>query len=211
MDSNNIERINYVFRNYPLVSPIMLILSIAIVGFAILDEQALGYVFIVIGCIGYIYVLARYVIIGYRLFSGFNVQKEKRTSLLVTIDLKFAEFLMIGGIITGMYFTDTTPGRTRFIQHNEFSANANPFEAWAYIVSFTVFVLFSTGFASVVEAHLAIAIILTVGVIVSKLSELIILTTVVEYWANSRKTQQHRKRRKKQPQKIKNFNDHARI
>ena len=199
MDSNNIERINYVFRNYPLVSPIMLILSVVIVAFAMLDEQALGYVFIVIGCIGYIYVLIRYIIIGYRLFSGFGVPRRKRTSILAVIDLKFAEFLMIGGLIAGMYFTDTTTGRTRFIKHNEFSANANPFEAWAYIVSFTVFVLFSTGFASVVEAHLAIAIILTVGVIVSKLSELIILTTVVEYWANSRKPQQ-RKRRKQQLQ-----------
>lgn len=196
-----IDRVNYLFRNYPLVTPIFLIVSVIIVALAYVGEGELGYVFIVISSLFYIYVVVRYVIIGYRIFSK-STGTGPRTGILAVIDLKLVEYLCIAGLITGLYFIDTTPNKDRFMSHPEFSGTAPPFKAWAYILSVTIFVVSSTGFASIIEAHLITALIFAMGVIVAQISNLVIVSSVVAYLAEAVQEFVQSKRRKgKKPQR----------
>ncbi len=178
------DSIAYLFRHYPISTPIFVTLTIVIVGLAYISQICLGYIFIVTSCLGYIYTVVRYVIIGYRIFSKKAIYRPQ-TGILAVIDLKLMEFFTIAGIITGMFYTDTTPGRTKFIIHPDFPASSNPFRSWAYILSVTVFVISSTGFASIVEAHLATALVFAIGVVVGRISDLVVIASVVDFLAQN--------------------------
>jgi len=195
------KTINYWFRNYPLTTPIFLLISVVVTGLSILAEEAFGIVFMVVSSIVYIYIVARYIIIGYRIFSrrvaAIGGGGGLKTGILAIIDLKLAEFLTIAGVITGMYLIDTTPGKTKYITHPEFSASANPYEAWAYIISVSVFVISSTGFASILEAHLAASLVFAVGVAIAQISNLVIVASVVGYWAEKIQDNITKRRREK--------------
>jgi len=107
-----------------------------------------------------------------------------------------AEYLCIAGLITGLFFSDTSPEKDTFMTHPEFPASISPYGAWAYILSVSVFVVSSTGFASIIEAHLATALIFAMGVVVAQISNLVIVASVVAYLAESVQEFVKAKRRK---------------
>lgn len=196
------KTVNYLFRNYPVVTPLFVLLSTLIVGLAIVSEFAFGIVFIVSSACVYIYVIIRYISIGYRTFSIQPLSKGPQTGVLAIIDLKLVEYFCIAGIISGLYFIDTTPGKTKYISHPEFSSDAVTYEVWAYVLSVSIFVVSSTGFSSIIEAHLAAALVFATGVAIGQISNLVIVASVIGYLADSvqetlEKRRKERKRKKK--------------
>ena len=170
----------WAFQKLPISCLIYILCCILLVGLSYISELEPGWVLIVFSALAYIYLLIRYVHIGVRLYSKIGV--GVKTSILVVVDLKFLEYFTIAGIITGMFFIDPTPNKTRFIQHDGFSAKDNPFAIWGYIISDTIFIVRGTGFSTVLVPHLATAIIYATGTAIAQLSQLILLAAIAGYW-----------------------------
>jgi Na+-transporting NADH:ubiquinone oxidoreductase subunit NqrE len=171
--------LTWMFQNLPMTSLIVTIISLAFVGIAYATEVGMGYTMIVVGALEAIYITARYVIISYRLFS---VGTPVKNSVFVVVDLKFAEFLAIASIITGMYFIDTTPGKTEFFTHPTFSPGFSLYGVWLYVVTVSVSVMTGTGYSSIVENALSTSVVFTYGITLSYYSTLIILGNLASHW-----------------------------
>lgn len=170
----------WALQNLPISFLIFGALSLIVLGFSFLDEDALGYVMIVLGAVGYIYTLVRYVYIGYRMYSKFS--DGIKTGILIVFDLKIMEFLTITAIVTGMYMIDTSPGKDTYILHAAFSVSRNIFYVWWYLAASTVSILTGTGYSSIIENALSTATVFSVGIIISEFTTLVILGSLVGYW-----------------------------
>jgi len=175
-----VEEIKWVFRNLPVSTPVFVVVCIIILGTAFSGSlTASGCAMIAASATAYVYVLVRYGIIGYRLFSKVQI----KTSVLVVIDLNVMEFFCIGGIVTGMYLIDTTPDKTQYIVHSGFHADVGPYFAWWYIVMATIAALVGTGYSSIIDNDLAAASVFSIGMGVSYFSTMILVAAIVSFWA----------------------------
>lgn len=178
-DSSFFETLVWALRNLPLSSPTVIALSLALVGIAFAAEFGIGVTLIVVGTLEVLYILVRYVIIAYRLFSKNTPAKN---SVLVVLDLKFCEYLAIASIVLGMYFIDATPGKTKYFLHAGFSAGYNLYGVWLYLVAATVAVMTGTGYSSIIENSLPAATVFSFGISMSYYSTLFVLATLVSNW-----------------------------
>ena len=169
----------WAFQNLPLTSPVLLIISVIFVGISFATQLGMGITLIVFGSIGTLYILIRYTLIAYRLFSKNTPVKN---SVFVVFDLKFAEYISIGAIIMGLYLIDDSPGRSRYFLHAGFNAGYNLYGVWLYVIAATISVMTGTGYSSIVENDLPCAVVFSFGIALSYYSTLIILGNLAAHW-----------------------------
>ena len=169
-------QIDWFFRNVPVVTLLLLIGTFIWVTIAFSAESAMGIVLIVYGTLGYLYLIVRYALISYRVYKRRNSPKS---SILIVLDLKIAEWICLAAIVTGLYMIDETDDKTRFISHPSFGAGTNLYQVWLYILTSAIAALTLVGLTSVVEAHIATAVVYAFGVMVSFFSAWIVLQRII--------------------------------
>ena len=172
------QRITRLFRDYPIVSLLIILMSAGFVGFGFLEEFAFGVVMIVFGALWFLYLVFRFVVLGYNMYTGQRIASKNR--VFVVIDLYSAQFLSAAMILTGLYMIDSSPNRNLYFIHIGFSAGENLYVVWLYVISVAVSTHAGTGYSSILEKHIGSAIVFSSLAYFGDISRLIIVGRIMQ-------------------------------
>lgn len=172
------QRIVSFFVRNPLSSPIILALSVLLVGLGFVAETAFGVISIIVGTLAFLYVIVRFLIMGYNLYSGrksFGV-----TIIFILLDLQFAAFFAVALVLMGLYMIDSTPGKDRFFSHTQLGHDRNLFVVWIYFVTLSILLTIGTGITSISEKHVIVALVFSASATIFYFTNVIIIAELID-------------------------------